>query len=137
MVAPPGIDGLPDELKQLILKLLAENAEKDRVISELREEIARLKGLKGRPDIKPGKPSGMEPGSGPQPGSRGAARRWLGARAHRPGAGLGGHPRSTSMTHRFLLAADQLDGERVRFTDEQAHQLRDVLRLRAGDQVRL
>ncbi len=41
------------------------------------------------------------------------------------------------MTHRFWVAADQLDGEQVRFTDEQAHQLRSVLRLRAGAEVRV
>ena len=48
MVAPPGIHGLPlAELQQLLLKLLEENAEQKRVIGEGREEIARLKGLKG------------------------------------------------------------------------------------------
>jgi hypothetical protein len=42
MVAPPEIDGLPPaELKQLLLKLLEQNAEQTRVIAELREEIAR------------------------------------------------------------------------------------------------
>ena len=59
VVAPPDIDGLPPaELKLLLLKLLEKNAEQARVIAELREEIARLKGPKGRPPIKP---SGMEP----------------------------------------------------------------------------
>ena len=57
MVAPPDIDRLPPaELKQLLLKLLEENAEQKRAIAELREEIARLKGLQGRPSTKP--PSG-------------------------------------------------------------------------------
>jgi len=41
------------------------------------------------------------------------------------------------MTHRFWVAADQLQGDEVRFTDEQAHQLRAVLRLRAGAEVRV
>jgi 16S rRNA (uracil1498-N3)-methyltransferase len=41
------------------------------------------------------------------------------------------------VTHRFWVAADQLDGEQVRFTDAQAHQLRGVLRLRVGAQVRV
>jgi 16S rRNA (uracil1498-N3)-methyltransferase len=41
------------------------------------------------------------------------------------------------MTHRFWVAGEQLDAEQVRFTQEQAHQLRSVLRLRSGDQVRV
>ena len=64
MVPPPEIDGLSlPELKQLVLALLEENAEQKRVIAELREEVARLKGLKGRPPIKP---SGMEKGTTPK-----------------------------------------------------------------------
>jgi len=72
VVAPPDIDGLPDELKQLIIRLLAENAELKRENAELREEIARLKGLKGRPQIRP---SGMENGTTPKTGDKGAGRR--------------------------------------------------------------
>ena len=73
MVAPPDIDGLSvAELKQLVVALLEENAEQKRVIAELREEIARLKGLKGRPRIGP---SGMENGTQPKlSGKRGRHR---------------------------------------------------------------
>ena len=72
MVVPPDIDGLPPaELKQLVLKLLEENAELRRVITELRDEVARLKGLKGRPPIKP---SGMENATSPKPEGKRARR---------------------------------------------------------------
>ncbi|MGH8269184.1 MAG: IS66 family transposase [Steroidobacteraceae bacterium] len=54
---------------------MGENAEQRRVIAELREEIARLKGLKGRPEIKP---SGMETG---------ATARIAGKRGRRRGRG--------------------------------------------------
>ena len=74
MVAPPDIDGLsPTDLKQLLLKLLEKNADLERQNAELREEMARLKGLQGRPRIKP---SGMENGTRPKPGgTRGGKRR--------------------------------------------------------------
>ncbi len=76
MVVPPDIDGLPPaELKQLVVKLLEENAEQRRVIAELRDEVARLKGLKGRPPIKP---SGMENATAPKPGGKRARRRGRG-----------------------------------------------------------
>jgi len=45
------------QLRELVLKLFVKLSEQDRMISELRLEIARLKGLKGPPDIKP---SGMD-----------------------------------------------------------------------------
>lgn len=74
MTAPADIDGLsPAALKALVLQLLSRVAEQERLIAALRDENARLKGLNGRPRIKP---SGMEPASEAQPpGKRGKRRR--------------------------------------------------------------
>ncbi len=55
----PDIEGLGlDDLKELVLKLLEENAALRAEVAALRDEVARLKGLNGRPPVKP---SGMEP----------------------------------------------------------------------------
>ena len=73
MSPPPDIDALDlAELKSLVLELLAERAEFQRTIGALRDEIARLKGGPGRPDIRANvkpdlKPSGMEKASPAQP----------------------------------------------------------------------
>jgi hypothetical protein len=76
VTAQAEISGLSHaELQQLVLKLLGENTEQKRAIAELREEIARLKGLKGRPDIKP---SGMEQATTPTPRDKRAGWRGRG-----------------------------------------------------------
>ena len=68
------VDGLGLEaLKLLIVQALEDNARLRAENAELREEIARLKGLKGRPQIKP---SGMEQSTEPAAkGSRKIGRR--------------------------------------------------------------
>ena len=74
VTAPADIDGLSLEaLKALVVQLLSKVADQERLIADLREANARLKGLNGRPRIKP---SGMENASEPKrPGKRGKRRR--------------------------------------------------------------
>ena len=72
MVPPADPDTLSSaELKARVSALLGKVAELERLVAAQREAIARLKGLKGRPGLKP---SGMEPGSEPKP-PRGAQGR--------------------------------------------------------------
>lgn len=54
------------ELEALIDRLLAENAALKRMVADLHAEIAQLKGVSGKPAIKPpAQPSGMEQKTGP------------------------------------------------------------------------
>ena len=73
MPSPPHLSGLSRaELKALLVELFGEVAALKQTNSELREEIARLKGLKGRPKIGP---SGMDQGTEPPEAAKLARRR--------------------------------------------------------------
>ena len=68
MASPLDLDSLSNpELKVLVGELMARVAALSATVIELRGEIARLKGVKGRPDIKPpSQPSGMERANRPK-----------------------------------------------------------------------
>jgi hypothetical protein len=60
-------DALIASLRAHIEELSNQLVELQRLVAAQRDEIARLKGGPGRPNIKPNKPSGMERGTEPKP----------------------------------------------------------------------
>jgi hypothetical protein len=73
MSPPADLPGLPrSELEALVVKLLGDLTDLKAVVAAQRDEIARLKGLKGCPVIKP---SGMENGTEPKSGGKRAKHR--------------------------------------------------------------
>ena len=74
--SPSIVDGVGlEELKSLLVQVLEDNARLKAENAELRDEVARLKGLKGRPKIAP---SGMEKAT--QPGATTKGQRKIGRR---------------------------------------------------------
>src|SRR3954467_11735045 len=73
MASPDDLDALsPTEVKALVVELLGKVAALEQTVAAQRAEIARLKGLKSRPQLKP---SGMEKASEPKPPSSPKGRR--------------------------------------------------------------
>src|SRR3954463_14668237 len=74
-MSPPAkipLSSLPrGELEALAERLLAENDALKQAVAELKAEVATLKGVKRRPEVKP---SGMEKGAGSEPGATNRGR---------------------------------------------------------------
>src|SRR3954454_9345492 len=88
------------ELEALAERLVAEDDALRRAIAELKAEVATLKGVKSRPELKP---SGMEKDAGPEPGATSRGR-----------GGRGKADRLTVHEERVVAAADVPAGSRFK-----------------------
>ncbi len=101
---PQDVDALsPDGLKQLVIALLGKVAALEEKVAAQAEEIARLKGLKGKPQIKPSTPSGMDKAA-----AKRADREWR--KKQRRGA----KKPSAPVEERVIAAADIPPGSRFK-----------------------
>src|SRR3954452_7369462 len=104
MSAPEKIalSGLPrGELEALVERLLEENAALRRAVAGLQPEVATLKGVKRRPEVKP---SGMEKATEPEPTGTGRGRGAKGSKG----------ARLTVHEERVVAAADVPAGSRFK-----------------------
>ncbi len=101
-----------DDLKKLVVEVFEANAELRAENAMLRDEIARLKGLKGRPKLRP---SGMERASEPKPPRR--RRGKLRAK--------GGKTARLSIHEEHVLKAEVPPGSR--FKGYETYMVRDLL----------
>ncbi len=109
----PDIDVLSvDDLKKLVVEVFEANAELRAEIAALRDEIARLKGLKGRPKLRP---SGMEQSSEPKPPRRRGRKR----------RAKGGKTAWLSIDEERVLKAEVPPGSR--FKGYQTYMVQDLL----------
>src|SRR5689334_11409943 len=95
------LSGLPrGELEALVERLLAENDALRQVIAGLKAEVATLKGVKGRPEVKP---SGMEQATEPAPAGTG-----------RGGGAKAGKAERLTIDEERVVAADVPAGSRFK-----------------------
>ena len=124
MSQPPDIDSLGViELKALVLELLAKVTEQERTIAALRDEILRLKGGPGRPNVKANVgPSGLDKATD-EPRGHGKA-----GKSRRRGS----HRDKLAITDERRLEAEEVPAG-SRFKGYASYLVQDLPRPRSGD----